>query len=150
MIFIISRTSFYYNEAEKYLRREKISKALKGKYIGENNKHSGKILSDETRTKIRRKLQGVEFSEKRKNNISISTKLAMPNRREFEVYKNNILIAKYLSTKDMKHSEHHITRKYINKCVEQGEIEMNGLTYKYISLDSTGFSNESSDGIYTV
>lgn len=124
---------------------EKISKALKGKYTGKNNKHSGKILSDETRTKIRRKLQGVEFTEERRKNISNNTKLAMPNRREFEVYKNNILIAKYLSTKDMKHSEHHITRKNINECIKMGKLNYNEFEYKF-----TGFGGDNSEGIYTV
>lgn len=125
--------------------REKISKALKGKYTGENNKHTGKVLSSETRDKIRKKLKGVEFTEERRKNISNNTKLAMPNRREFEVYKNNILIAKYLSTKDMKHSEHHITRKNINECIKMGKLNYNEFEYKF-----TGFGGDNSEGIYTV
>ncbi len=123
----------------------KISKALKGKYVGENNKHTGKVLSSETRDKIRKKLTGVEFTEERRKNISTNTKLAMPNRYEFEIYKNGKFIIKYLSTKDMKHSEHHITRKYIKECLKNGIVEFNGLEYK-----CSGYGSENSEGIYTI
>ena len=129
--------------------RLKISKALKGKYVGENNKHTGKILSKATRKKISEKLKGIELDEDRKKNISIATKLAMPNRTEFEIYKNNKLIARYLSAKDLKHSEHRMNRKLVHKCIEEGSIEHNGLIYKKgtISLDS---HSTDSDGVYTV